>query len=196
MRLQPTHTIKALFPVLMGLLPLQYYFAKTYAEPYPALLMPAFEGSMADENGTITTHSVDVFIHFDDGTKRRISSGTLLADAPSSHRGAIIKAIFRSHNRTNELPDNIWGSVPWKQLIKRHVIPGYVLRMIRMIYLQEAEPQTCTWLRQRIRALYPDRKPVSALFLWYKDSYTVSHARPRRNRKSYGVFEVGLRDVP
>lgn len=86
--------IKFLFAGLILWLPLQYVIAARFGEPYPALVMPSFPGTMADPSGNIRFRNVRCKISFRNGDVGWVSTRDLLAQAPSSHHGAIMEHMF------------------------------------------------------------------------------------------------------
>jgi hypothetical protein len=58
------------FALVVVLLPAQYWFARAspWGEPYPALLMPPFDGTRTDRHGLPSGESVAIIVSFGDGT--------------------------------------------------------------------------------------------------------------------------------
>lgn len=79
--------IVRLFVVVAVLLPVQYWIARTSAfwEPYPALIMPAFDGLVTNPDGTIPGGSVAVVVTFADGGAEPVPLRPLFGGALSSH---------------------------------------------------------------------------------------------------------------
>jgi hypothetical protein len=82
--LKPKHIasatrIKVLFAAVAILFPLQYWFAKYVTEPYPALLLPSFEGARLDAAGRLAIENAEVVVSLENGATETISLRTLFA---------------------------------------------------------------------------------------------------------------------
>ncbi len=185
---QPESWVKLVFIAVVVVFPLQYYFARTYGEPYPALMMPGFEGSHLNAAGQVVMEDADVVITFDNGQTQTISMRALFAEAPSSHFQVMAINAFKPKPRVP--PDDIWGKTPLKQFIYSKLMPGIVLGRIRHKYWTGVESDVALWLRDRVQRLYPNDKPVKVQIVWYKDLCSWHDGESSRQRTLGTVVEV------
>jgi len=172
--------------------PLQYVIVSRLGEPYPALTMPQFAGTMTDANGRVRTRTVEAEVTFDDASVEWVSMGSLLAQAPLSHRPAIARFVFG-------VRDTLASATPpsatnLKQRIKRALFPGLVAKY-RLLEQTTADPRTVQWLERRLRTLYPAKRPLNANFHWYDDAYQLGTKSPERSRQLIGSYDVDLRNA-
>jgi hypothetical protein len=173
--------IKFLFAGLILWLPLQYVIAARFGEPYPALVMPSFPGTMADPSGNIRFGNVRCKIFFRNGDVGWVSTRDVLAQAPSSHHGAIMEHMFSP-------PSGAVGRDSSSGLTAR-LFPGRALSQIRQKQ-KELDPQTKEWLKRRIQVLYPSQPFTAVTFVWYDEVFIVK-------RIPFGLEQdpTGLREV-
>lgn len=178
--------IKWLFAAVLLYMPLQYVIVAEFGEPYPALTMPPFSGTVTDANGVMRAPTVEVRVLCDDDSTVWISKDSLLADAPGSHRDAITYSMFSPVRpaKAAVVPGN-----GLKQRIKKAVLPGLVWRYEK-VASSNPDPRTIEWLKRRLRELVPGRVPKSATFVWYSESYRPSPSGVERSRVETGTYEV------
>ena len=102
----------------MILFPIQYWFARSITEPYPALLLPSFAGARLDAAGHVSILDADVVAYFEDEDTQMITLGTLFAEAPSSHFQAMAyNALMPKPAPPEDLLSNAGfkSLVPWKR---------------------------------------------------------------------------------
>jgi len=183
MMLKGKSTIRLLFAaVILWQIP-QYIITARFREPYPALSMPDFSGTLADRNGNIRLRNVKCKVLFQGGGLAWVSPHTLLSQAPDSHRALIMTHMFSPPAAT---PDQ----VPLRTL-KAQLFPGWILSSIRG---QEKglDPQTKEWLKRRLQVLYPSATPQAITFVWYEDVFNVSQVPPVATQVPIGIREVGF----
>lgn len=169
--------------------PVQYVVISRLGEPYPALTMPQFAGTMTDSIGRVTTRAVEAVVAFDDASVETVSMGSLLAQAPVSHRPAIARFVFGVRDTVaRTTPPEPTGL---KQRLKRALLPGLVAKY-RLLEQPTADPRTVQWLGQRLHALYPSKRPIRASFHWYDDAYQLGAQSPERFRNLIGTYDVDL----
>jgi hypothetical protein len=151
--------------------------------------MPAFEGSMTNARGLVSTPSVDIVVIFADGTVGRLPLRTLLAPAPSSHIMAMARIALRPKRPPPaDEPDS--GTLP--ERLKRRIAPGLALSTARVHYWSGTEPGTIEWLRTRMQEIYPDRPVKQVRVDWYRDTYTRQAGRWNRDRAPVVSLDVPL----
>jgi hypothetical protein len=73
-----------LFAVVAVLPPIQLWIARVRGEPYPTLLLPAFDRVATDADGRVVAESVAIIVRFADGAVAPLPLRTLFARAPNS----------------------------------------------------------------------------------------------------------------
>lgn len=183
--------IPLVFALVVALLPIQYWFAKVNSrgEPYPALLMPAFEGTQTDRHGLASGESVTIVVSFEDGTESTVPLRMLFARAKSSQ----IMAMAHIALKPKPAPpiDRSTDSASLREFLKRHVVPGLPLSTARINYWSGPDPLTVEWLRARMRELFPGRRAIRVTVGWSLDTYAWQADRWIRQRT--GVLSL---DVP
>ena len=170
-RPQSERWIPFVFALVVILLPTQYWFARAnpWGEPYPALLMPAFEGTQTDGHGRASGESVAIVVSFGDGTVESVPLRTLLARAPSSHIMAMAQIALKP--KPSPPVDRPASPSSLRELLKRHVVPGLPLRAARISYWSGPDPLTVEWLQTRMRELFPGRRAIRVTVDWSVDTY-------------------------
>jgi hypothetical protein len=179
------------FVVVAVLLPVQYWIARTsvWGEPYPALIMPAFDGPVTNPDGTIPAGSVAVDVTFADGGVESVSLHTLFAEAPSSH--VVVMAQIALKPKPPAPPARPAGSW-WRELIRQYVAPGLVLSAARRQYWSGPDPRTVAWLRARVQEVFPGRRPAAVTVEWYDETYEWRGDRWHRHRDRTTSLTVPL----
>lgn len=180
-----------LFAVVAVLLPIQCWFARTsvFGEPYPALIMPAFDGLATNPDGRIPAESVSVIVTFADGAVEPMPLRMLFAGAPSSHIMAMAQiALKPKPPRPPARPPDPW----WRALIKQYVAPGLALRAARTQYWSGLDPRTVAWLRAKTQAVFPGRRAAAVTVEWYADTYEWRADRWQRQRNRTTSLTVPL----
>jgi hypothetical protein len=172
--------VKVLFGALIIWEILQYAIAAKFGEPYPALIMPGFSGTLVDREGNIRTTNVKCEVRFQDGSRALLSPQVLLAAAPTSNRLPIMAQMFSEPAGAAEP----WPPTTFKARLSR----GRTLSRVRHTQKQ-LDGQTLQWLKQRFHDIFPARDVVAATFLWYEDVFNVTGASP------IASMPTGLREV-
>jgi hypothetical protein len=183
--------IKWLFAVVVLSQPLQYLLVSKFGEPYPALMMPQFAGTLTDANGNIRTRTVEARVLFEDNSTESVSINKLLFPAPVSHQDAILEYVFGVPTQSNSRPPS---STSLSQRIKSTLFPGLVVKYAKYARRSQenADPQTIVWLRKRLQDLYPSRNAKTVIFTWYQDSYLPGSPLSERSRRTMGTYAVHL----
>jgi len=180
------------FALVVVLLPAQYWFARAspWGEPYPALLMPPFDGTRTDRHGRPSGESVAIVVSFGDGTIESAPLRTLLAMAPSGQMMAIAHIALKP--KPPPPLDSPTAPSSLRGFLKRRVLPGLPLRMARMNYWSGPDPLTVEWLRTRMRELFPGRRAMRVTADWYVDTYVWHADRWMRQRTRSLSLDVPL----
>ncbi len=141
--------IKSLFAIVAVLLPLQYVAAVKTGEPYPAIVMPSFGGWAVDPAGRFWVGATDVTVFFSDGSKSEVPLRTIFDQAPESHYS--VMAEFALKPKEKHVPEDLWGGNALARLLKKHVVPGYVLSKERRECWAGVEPSQTRFRRNGFR---------------------------------------------
>jgi len=145
-----------------------------YGEPYPAIMMPAFGGTLATPAGNIAIESGAAVVRFTDGSTARATLRALLAEMPVSHHWVVGTTMFR-HTPIEA------GSVPPRSALKgwiiEHVTPIRARWAERRRRGNPVEPETQEWLARRVAAMYPAKAASSVEFEWMRHEYRVVDGR-------------------
>lgn len=172
--------VRLLFAALILWQPLQYFVRARYGEPYPALILPSFSGTLQDREGNIRFRDVKCKVFFQDGGVSWLSSYDLLSQAPSSHHGAIMNHMFGPADTEAYGP---------RSSLKARLFPGRALSHIRQAE-KELDPQTEEWLKRRLQDLYPSTRVTEVAFVWTDNIFRVMQTPPMITQE-----EVAIRDV-
>lgn len=177
-----------LFAAVAVLLPIQFWFARVREEPYPAVLLPAFDRVPTDAGGRVVAESVALTVRFPDGTVEPLPLRTLFARAPSSHIMAMAQIALKPK------PGHPPGSTPsrLRAWLERHVAPGLAPRRARKRYWSGPEPGTVAWLRARVHELFPDREATGVDVQWYVERYAWQADGWTRQRDRTASLHVPL----
>lgn len=167
-----------LFFLPFALLAVQYaIIADGLGEPYPALMMPSFSGTLTN-SGTITFRVIEVEVRFlDGGASEHPALSTILAPMPSGTLMPTCAYVFRSHPITPDPPRPRAGIKDW---LVDHLLPRRGRRFRQLRAGNPLSSDAVAWLRQRVGQVYPGRTARSVTFLWYQDSYRVAGGRFNR----------------
>lgn len=102
----PTRGVRWLFGLLLVALPLEVAVAVKYAEPYPALFGPAFEGSQ-EKDGVVDLLLSRVVLVTADGEERGVPSGVVLPESETLG-AALLQSGYRSEARANSPAAREW----------------------------------------------------------------------------------------
>jgi hypothetical protein len=137
-----------------------------YGEPYPAIMMPGFQGSRTDPDGTIRVTAADVEVGFVEGNPANISVATLLAPLPISMVAPTSAYMFRARPVTSLRPPT-----GLKASVIDHLMPIRTLRLRRMAAGNPPSADTVAWLRHRVSVLFPTRQTAWVEIHWFRDKY-------------------------
>jgi len=150
-------SVRRLFLACFVLLPLQYALVgvvglHTGGEPWPALVLPAFQAPDTDEAGALLETQPVLAATFADGEKTRVPVEALLAGLPASHHGAFFAEQCR--------PAALSGTPTTERC--RH-------------------PAARRWLRERLAARYPgEAAPRRLDIVWVQLRHAPGASAPRR----------------
>jgi hypothetical protein len=177
-----------LFAVVAVLLPIQFWFARTRGEPYPALLLPAFDRVATDADGRVVAESVAIVVRFADGTVEPLPLRTLFARAPSSH----IMAMAQIALKPKPPPAAEATRSRLRAWLERYVTPGLAPSKARRRYWTGPDPRTVSWLRARVHELFPGRPASRIEVQWYVDRYAWQAGGWARQRQRTASLDVPL----
>lgn len=180
--------VPRLFAVVVVLLPLQFWFARMRGEPYPALLLPAFDQVATDADGRVVAESVAIVVRFADGTVEPLPLRTLFARAPSSH----ILAMAQIALKPKPPPPAASKHSRPREWLEAYVAPGLALSTARRLDWSGPDPETVSWLRRRVHELFPGRQASRIEVEWYVDRYAWQADGWARQRDRTVTLEVPL----
>jgi hypothetical protein len=178
--------VKLLFLAVLVGFPLQYWFGRTFDEPYPGLFMPGFSGTLVDEQGATWTRSSEFRVTFADGTADIVAPRRLFEDMPFVW---IMRVAFLPKPPRSE---PLGTRSPFKLRLAERFFPGYLLTQRRRTEWAGVDERTRGWLRTRLGELYGERRPVKADVVWYKDTFTLAGGRIHRNRQETARLDISL----
>jgi hypothetical protein len=153
----------------------------SYGEPYPALLMPRFDGGGVSIDEPVVVDHAAFSVEFSDGGSVTMWPRELLRSIPDSQHGAIM-----SHNFG---PDR-WavaaatvsphGSAGW--------LPGRALMWQRYFDTGRAF-KAAPWLKEHLTMAFPHRTPTSVTVKWFR-SETHKDGEIRRRVIHVGVINL------
>lgn len=177
--------IRCAFAAIALLFPFQYWYAKTRAEPYPALILPGFGASGLGTDGRIHAESADLVVGLDDGSNHIVSMGTLFSEAPISHVASMASIGLRP--KATAIPSDLWGDSN-KYFLKSKVFPGLVVGTVNSAYWSGLPPDTSRWINRRIAELFPSHTATRAKVIWYADDFSLRTGQLARDR----IYEVSV----
>jgi hypothetical protein len=181
MLLRKESAVKLLFASVVSWQILQSFVTVRFEEPYPALTMPDFKGTMADHDGNIRFSDVKCRVVFRDGDVDWASTHDLLSAAPDSNRSLIMAHMF-SPPSTTAAPIAVRSP-------KARWFPGRALSRERGAQ-KELDSQTKEWLKTRLQELYPLQVPEMATFIWYEEVFNVNRVPLVASLENAGVRHV------
>jgi hypothetical protein len=138
-------------------------------EPYPAIGLPAFGGTVLDHNGEQHVLAPRMTVAFADGTQAPLSHDTLFADVRTLHL-TIARRVFLE-GRTAD------GAVRRQQrsglvdLLVHGAPPGRTYAVRGRPVTQD--PGFLSWLRGRLAAIYPGETAVALQVRWVIARYDL-----------------------
>jgi hypothetical protein len=168
----------------------QWVLMRVGGEPYPALLMPAFEGDGGYRAGVVETTRMDVVLVQSDGSQRTFQPSDLFSDFDSSYQRSLALK-FLSPTRTQpeaRSPDGPRGSL---RRLSRQLIPG-LHRGQRQRDAPDNQTSLQGWLKSRVVQLLPNQEVTRVEFQWFNELVSVAGDRRRSTQAPLGVFVVSL----
>ena len=181
--------VKWLFAAVLAAQPLQYAIAYRYGEPYPALMMPRFTGTLTDAGGLIRIQNVEAQVEFQDHSVAQVSPADLVAAAPVSQRDSILYENF------GPLPDGaaLPRSAGLAGRVKDSLLPGLAIRKAKSGH-HIPDSRTREWLKQRLQAIYRSRVPAKITFVWFNEVHQADAPRSELSREPIGTYQVVLNE--
>jgi hypothetical protein len=171
--------IRCAFAAIALLFPLQYWFAKTRAEPYPALILPGFGASGLGTDGHVHAENADLVVGLDDGSNHIVSMGTLFSEAPISHVASM--AIIGLRPKAMAIPSDLRGGSN-KHSLKSKIFPGLVVGTLNSACWSGLPPETSRWIDRRIAQLFPSHRATRAKIIWYADDFSLRTGQVARDQ--------------
>lgn len=174
-----TLRVRMIFVVAIALLAGQTLFIRRYGEPYPAFVMPAFEGARGYHDGRIGIRRHEVVV-VADGQSHSFPLKSLLDGIPVSQHGEIALSIFRSKGQPlPAVPQSRWGRM------RDSLFPGYASRRTSP-YTAENTESLRTWLQTRGEALVPGAKVSRVEIRCFVDIVRFDSGRSGSDEMHYG----------
>jgi len=156
-----SRSIRRIFTAVLILLPIQYALVGIiehyHSEPWPALVLPAFQ-SVWDQESAITVDHATLEATFSDGRRVPIPSDALLVDLPASqHLG-----FFRMQCQ----PASLSGTTRTERCTRT---------------------DAASWMRKRIDSMYPDRSVRRLDVIWKRSMYPPPRSAERTSPSVHTV---------
>jgi hypothetical protein len=181
-----------LFLAIVLIFPLQYWFASSVTEPYPALKLPAFRGArLHEDTGEFVMRYPESTFHFSDGTTELVSLRKLINHVASSQIHAMAETALRP-KPGGPPPKNPWRASDWKRHLPWKLFPGYLIKKRRQSYWNGVEPPTLVWLQRRARELFPDKRTEKVDVKWYREMVHWDNGRVTREKHLTDSLEIPL----
>lgn len=178
--------VRLIFAIVAGVIALQTLVVYRVSEPYPAIMMPGFGGTLRGGDGSVQVETVEILARFDDLSERPVGLDQLLADAPESMRLSIARWMFEP---PREIPRP--ETSPLRNFVKEKIFPIMSIHN-KKYYDKYIDPETVAWASRRLRILRPGSRPRSLRFDWYRDRYRFEGGRLSRERDLTGTFTMEL----
>lgn len=175
--------IRALFAGAILLLAAQTFFIHRYGEPYPAIIMPGFEGSGGYRDGEVTLSRYEaVFVA--DGEEISFPPKVLLNQFPDSLHTTI--------GRTSIVPPEatIHHEPKGRSIEILHAIfPGFASRSPSRDSAGFRDSRKA-WLKERARALVPGRDVSRVEIRWFLEKIRIVNGQPQATREPQYTLRV------
>jgi hypothetical protein len=177
---------RIIFALAIVLLTAQYWFIRTYGEPYPAILMPSFAGTGGYSDGRVTVAGYDA-VFLADGQEFSFTPAELLAEFPDSYHWTIAYHALRPPRNGPARPQ------PISRLgrIRAAIFPGYQETRGPPI-AGESAASLREWLGGRARRLLPGRAVTAVEIRWYRISGVFTSTEPSSPRTPAGTLRIPL----
>lgn len=160
---QVTSRVRLIFIAAIAVLAAQSVFINRYGEPYPAIMMPGFEGSGGYQEGQVKIVRFEaVFVA--DGEEFSFQPKVLLNEFPISHHGAISESSLKPRLPSPPAaPPSRLGS------LRDALFPGYAGRRMSRVS-PETAASLRNWLQSRGRDLVPGRQVSRVEIRWFRET--------------------------
>jgi hypothetical protein len=181
-----TTRVRIVFVFAAALLIAQSLFIRRYGEPYPAIVMPGFQGSGGYQDGQVELSSYEA-VFVTEGEEFSFPPKVLLEEFPDGHHGAIA---FTCLWPRSEPPQGSERGSRFARLTDV-IFPGYAARRTsrdspeHIASLQD-------WLHSRARALLPDRQVSRVEIRWFRERVRVDGSEFHAEREPTGTLLVPL----
>ena len=140
--------VRWFFVAVMIFLPLQYSLVGLAGvwegEPWPALVLPAFQAPTVDGEGAVTDMRSSFVATFGDGQRVAVPTEVVLKNIPPSHRTSVLSEQCQ--------PASLSGAADTERC---------------------RQPAVRRWLRAHLSQAYPDRTPQRLDVVWTELRYTL-----------------------
>lgn len=179
-----------LFACTAVLVCVQFVLMRVASEPYPALLMPAFEGDGGYRGGVVESPRMDVVLVQSDGSRRTFQANELFSDFDSSYQRTLALK-FLTPPQTPPETRNADGLRGYLRQLSRRFLPG-LHRGQRQRDAPDNLASLQDWLTRRVARLLPDQNVTRVEFQWFNESVSVVGGRRRATQAPLGVFVMSL----
>lgn len=180
--------VRSLFVCVVLAYGCQLLFVRYVAEPYPALMMPAFAGTGRNAAGELRARTCDVVVGFADGDEALMRQGELLAAMPSSHHSAMMRWFLPEAEDDEPVVSRFELIAPWNlRKVRDDLSTTQRLDGERLIGMAD-------WLRAQMAARFPGRQPERVTFVWFDEVYRHAGGELTMQRREQGRFAIRLID--
>jgi len=180
--------IRAAFVALPLLVLLQHVVTESAEEPYPAVQLPAFGGSVPDADGKAQLTLPHLTVAFRDGGTASLAQDVLLADVRTL-RLAVMKRLFYQGRDATGHVTSAPLSGEWQRILRGAPAGRTYDGASRPV---TDDPGFRSWLRSRLLQLYPGRVPTSLTVRWVRTTYSLPDGVRVEQQPPVVVVEVPL----
>lgn len=150
----------------------------SYGEPYPALLMPRFDGGGVPIDEPVVVEHAAFSVRFSDGRSVTMLPRELLRSIPDSQHAAIMSYNF-GPDRWAVAPATVTSPAPAGWLAGRAV-------MWQRYFDTGRAFKAAPWLKEHLVMAFPNRIPTSVTVTWFRSETRKGGERRQR------VIHVGV----
>lgn len=169
MKISEETIVGLLFLVLLFALPSHYVVMRLEAEPWPAIVMPSFQGA-GPRDDVYTTRVPEVWVRFEESTHLLLATTRLLNQLPQSHHIQFMLITFSPAAQTSPAAGRTSRgaySGTWVDARKR-------------------------WLHTRINTLYPDRDVHRVDIVWTEIRREILDGQVRKTTTPLDTLTIRL----
>lgn len=170
---------------------LQYVVIARVGEPYPAIMMPGFDGTGGAEADSVSSLSVETVFVEANGNSKVLTLRRLFSEIPDSHHHVMALQFFSPGPQSAADNDAVIRGM--RRGLKYRLFPG--LHLGRECRDCEANLSSLrSWLQSRASEAFPGQRFTRVEFRWFREVFSLKSEKVplRCDRVPIGTFEVEL----